>query len=108
MNRNEIAIENIKKLRKSKDLSLEKMADLISKSRSAYDRLEKGEVELTLNEAESIASKLGSDFNTITNAGMVFNNEKNTVFGQGTNPVINLKLDDEQFDSLLKSIHRSK
>ncbi len=72
MNRNDITIEIIKKIRKEKNLTLERMAEKINKSKSAYDRLEKGQVELTLNETEEIAEKLGSDFNTLTNAGVVY------------------------------------
>lgn len=105
MNRNEITIENLKKLRKAKNLTFEQMAEITNKSKSAYERIEKGTVQLTLDEADQIATALGSDFNAVTNSGMVFNNEKNTVFGQGSNPTINVKLDDEQFKTLMDKLN---
>lgn len=82
------------------------MAEKINKSKSAYDRLEKGQVELTLNETEDIAKSLGSDFNSLTSAGVVYNNEKNTVFGQGNNPTINIKLDETQMKELIEALKR--
>ena len=106
MNRNDITIEIIKKIRKEKNLTLERMAEKINKSKSAYDRLEKGQVELTLNETEEIAEKLGSDFNTLTNAGVVYHNEKNTVFDQGSNPTINIKLDETQMAELMDALKK--
>ena len=106
MNRNDITIEIIKRIRKEKNLTLERMAEKINKSKSAYDRLEKGQVELTLNETEEIAEKLGSDFNTLTNAGVVYHNEKNTVFGQGSNPTINIKLDETQMAELMDALKK--
>jgi transcriptional regulator with XRE-family HTH domain len=104
MDRNQIALENIKTLRKSNKYSMEKLAARVNKSKSAYDRIEKGEVELTLNDAEAISKALGSDFNTITNAGMVFNIDKSSIICQGSNPTINIKLDDEQFGQLLDKL----
>lgn len=105
MNRNQIAIENLKKLRKAKNLTFEQMAEITNKSKSAYERLEKGTVQLTLDEAEQIATALGSDFNLVTNTGMSFNNEQCSVICQGNNPTINVKLDDEQFKILMDKLN---
>jgi hypothetical protein len=58
---------------------------------------------MTLNEAELISKALNTDFNTITNSGMVFNNEHNTVMIQGQGN-INIKLDDDQFGQLLDKL----
>ena len=106
MNRNEITIENLKDLRKKKDYSLIDMAKQVNKSKSAYARIESGKKELTLNEAETIASNLGTDFNTLTSASIVFNNESNTVIGQGPNTTINIKLDDKQMQELLDALKK--
>jgi transcriptional regulator with XRE-family HTH domain len=106
MNRNEITIENLKELRKKKDYSLIGMAKKVNKSKSAYARIESSEKELTLNEAEAIATNLGTDFNTLTSAGIIFNNESNTVIGQGPNTTINIKLDDKQMQELLDALKK--
>lgn len=106
MNRNEITIENLKDLRKKKAFSLIDMAQKVNKSKSAYARIESGEKELSLNEAEEIATSLGTDFNTLTSAGIIFNNESNTVIGQGPNTTINIKLDDKQMQELLDALKK--
>ena len=98
MDRNLIAVEAIKRLRKEKKISLQEMAELINKSKSAWARKESGDVEITLNEAEEVASLLGTDFSTLTNASVVINNNNSGNFvSNGMNPSLNLHLTDEQF-----------
>jgi transcriptional regulator with XRE-family HTH domain len=98
MNRNLIAAEAIKRLRKEKKISLQEMADLVKKSKSAWARKESGDVDITLNEAEEVASLLGTDFSSLTNAGVVINNNNSGNFvSNGMNPSLNLHLTDEQF-----------
>ncbi len=98
MDRNLIAVEAIKRLRKEKKISLQDLADLTHKSKSAWARKESGDVEITLNEAEEVAQLLGTDFSSLTNAGVVINNNNSGNFvSNGMNPSLNLQLTDEQF-----------
>lgn len=98
MDRNLIAIEAIKRLRKEKKISLQDLADLTNKSKSAWARKESGDVEITLNEAEEVAQVLGTDFSSLTNAGVVINNNNSGNFvSNGMNLSLNLHLTDEQF-----------
>ena len=92
MDRNLIAVEAIKRLRKEKKISLQDLADLTHKSKSAWARKESGDVEITLNEAEEVAQVLGTDFSSLTNAGVVINNNNSGNFvSNGMNPSLNLQ-----------------
>jgi transcriptional regulator with XRE-family HTH domain len=98
MDRNLIAVEAIKRLRKEKKISLQEMAELINKSKSAWARKESGDVEITLNEAEEVAKILGTDFDAITQSGKTINNNNSGNFvNQGEHSSLNLHLTDEQF-----------
>ena len=98
MDRNLIAVEAIKRLRKEKKISLQEMANLVKKSKSAWARKESGNVDITLNEAEEVANLLGTDFGTLTNAGIIINNNNSGNFvSNGMNPSLNLNLTDDQF-----------
>jgi transcriptional regulator with XRE-family HTH domain len=98
MDRNLIAAEAIKRLRKEKKISLQEMADLVKKSKSAWARKESGDVDITLNEAEAVAKILGTDFDAITQSGKTINNSNSGNFvNQGEHSSLNLHLTDEQF-----------
>jgi transcriptional regulator with XRE-family HTH domain len=98
MDRNLLAAEAIKRLRKEKKISLQEMADLVKKSKSAWARKESGDVDITLNEAEEVAKILGTDFDVITQSGKTIHNTNNGNFiNQGEHSSLNLHLTDEQF-----------
>jgi transcriptional regulator with XRE-family HTH domain len=98
MDRNLIAAEAIKRLRKEKKISLQEMAELVKKSKSAWARKESGDVDITLNEAEAVAKILGTDFDAITQSGKTINNSNSGNFvSNGMNPSLNLHLTDDQF-----------
>ena len=69
------AILNIKKFRELKDLTREQMAADLNLSLSGYSKLERGEIEITLNRLFEIATILEVDISQILNfdAKYIFN-----------------------------------
>jgi transcriptional regulator with XRE-family HTH domain len=69
------AIENIKKFRELKNMTREDLADRLEMSLSGYSKLERGEVELTVNKLYRIAEILEISVSQILNfdASQIFN-----------------------------------
>ena len=69
------AIENIKKFRELKNITREDLADRLEMSLSGYSKLERGEVELTVNKLYRIAEILEISVSQILNfdASQIFN-----------------------------------
>ena len=69
------AIENIKKFRELKNMTREDLADRMEMSLSGYSKLERGEVELTVNKLYRIAEILEISVSQILNfdASQIFN-----------------------------------
>jgi transcriptional regulator with XRE-family HTH domain len=69
------AIENIKKFRELKNMTREDLADRLEMSLSGYSKLERGEVELTVNKMYRIAEILEISVSQILNfdASQIFN-----------------------------------
>jgi transcriptional regulator with XRE-family HTH domain len=61
------AIENIKKFRELKNMTREDLADRMEMSLSGYSKLERGEVELTVNKLYRIAEILEISVSQILN-----------------------------------------
>ena len=55
----------IKRLRESRGLSQQYMADVLGMSRPSYDKVEMGTKELTVVEAKKLSEELGASFDTI-------------------------------------------
>jgi transcriptional regulator with XRE-family HTH domain len=109
MDRNSIAIDAIKRLRKEKNFSLQELATSLHKSKSAWARKESGEVELTLNEIDEVAKAMDSDFSEITNAGVVIHNTNSGNFvSNGTNPILIIHPSEEQFEEISNLLKNRK
>ena len=109
MDRNSIAIDAIKRLRKEKNFSLQELATTLHKSKSAWARKESGEVELTLNEIDEVAKVMDSDFSEITNAGIVIhNNNSGNFVRNGTNPILIIHPSEEQFEEIFNLLKNRK
>ncbi len=69
------AIINVKRFRELKDLTREQMAADLNLSLSGYSKLERGEIEMTLNRLYEIADVLEVDISQILNfdAKYIFN-----------------------------------
>lgn len=69
------AIDNIKKFRELKNLTRDEVAEKLEMSVSGYSKLERGEVELTINKLYKISEILDVDVSQILNfdASQVFN-----------------------------------
>ena len=55
----------IKRLRESRGLSQQYMADVLGMSRPSYDKVEMGTKDLTVVEAQKLSEELGTSFDTI-------------------------------------------
>jgi transcriptional regulator with XRE-family HTH domain len=75
------AIENIKKFRELKNITREDLADKLEMSLSGYSKLERGEVELTVNKMYRIAELLEVSISQILNfdASQIFNVSNNQI-----------------------------
>lgn len=106
--RNNLTIEKIKELRKSKKLTQEEMANHLNMSKSSYIRLENEETDLSLDVTDKIAHLLKTDFNSLTNSTLTYNNniQTNVILQQGNITIFNM--DKEQFDALIERIPLSK
>ncbi len=73
------AIDNIKKFRELKNLTRDEVAEKLEMSVSGYSKLERGEVELTINKLYKISEILEVDVSQILNfdASQVFNISNN-------------------------------
>lgn len=69
------AVENIKKFRELKNITREELADRLEMSLSGYSKLERGEVELTVNKLYRISEILEVSVSQILNfdASQIFN-----------------------------------
>ena len=74
-------IENIKKFRELKNLTRDKVAEKLEMSLSGYSKLERGDVELTVNKLYRISEILEIDVSQILNfdASQIFNVTNNSV-----------------------------
>ena len=74
-------IENIKKFREFKNLTRDEVAEKLEMSLSGYSKLERGDVELTVNKLYSISEILEIDVSQILNfdASQIFNVTNNSV-----------------------------
>lgn len=99
--RNSSTIEKIKEMRKNMKFTQEEMAHHLNMSKSSYIRIENEETELTLDNTDRIAQLLKTDFNYLTNSGLVYNNniQTNVILQQGNITILNL--DKDQFDTIL-------
>ena len=74
-------IENIKKFRELKNLTRDVVAEKLEMSLSGYSKLERGDVELTVNKLYRISEILEIDVSQILNfdASQIFNVTNNSV-----------------------------
>jgi transcriptional regulator with XRE-family HTH domain len=73
--------DNIKKFRELKNITRDQLAESLEMSLSGYSKLERGEVELTVNKLFQIAEVLEVDVSQILNfdASQIFNVSNNQV-----------------------------
>jgi transcriptional regulator with XRE-family HTH domain len=79
--------ENIKRIREMKNISRQQMASDLELSLSGYSKLERGEIDVSLNRIQQIAGILGVDLAQLMNfdATQIFNvNNNNVIQGIGT------------------------
>jgi transcriptional regulator with XRE-family HTH domain len=74
-------LDNIKKFRELKNMTREEIADKIEMSVSGYSKIERGEVDLTVNKLHKIAEILELDISQIMNfdASQIFNVNNNKI-----------------------------
>lgn len=74
-------MENIKKFRELKNLTRDEIAEKLEMSLSGYSKLERGEVELTVNKLFRISEILNVDVSQILNfdASQIFNISQNQI-----------------------------
>ena len=96
------AIENIKKFRELKNMTREDLADRLEMSLSGYSKLERGEVELTVNKLYRIAEILEISVSQILNfdASQIFNVSK------GEENILFLNHKNIEFDESFGCIHQ--
>lgn len=97
--------ENIKRFRELKNLTREQLADKLEMSLSGYSKLERGEVDITINRLYKIAKALETDVSQILNfdASQIFNvTNNNNVSGVGVKEYHNYS--DQYKDKYIKML----
>lgn len=100
------AIDNIKKFRELKNLTRDELADKLEMSLSGYSKLERGEVELTLNKLYRIADILEVSVSQILNfdASQIFTMTNNQHAYGYINEQNNVCNPDEYKDKYIKML----
>lgn len=104
---NSSVANKIKELRNKLNLNQRKFSELISISPSAYNRIEKGTIPLTLNFIQHIAEATNTSVSELLNVSSVTNyTTNNGLQNQGVNSAINIHITSDQVHEIKDMIEQ--
>jgi|GEM_PF-2000942 len=97
----------LQKLRERKNMSREEVADRLAVGKRTYDRIERGERDLTLPEASLLSELFDVPLESlISNNSTYINNGNSVSVGFGTNHIEKLTFGSEQIEELKDEIKK--
>lgn len=106
---NSSVANKIKELRNKLNLNQRKFSELISISPSAYNRIEKGTIPLTLNFIQHIAEATNTSVSELLNVPSITNyTTNNGLQNQGINSEINIHITGDQVSEIKELIDQFK
>ncbi len=112
MDINSLTANKIKELRADTGKSLEKLASELQLSKSAYERLENGKIDINLRSLELIANYYNISVSELIaqKSGVNYKCDNSTAIAiqQGNNQTFNLNLSKEEIDQLVNVLTKLK